>query len=493
MRRSGVLLHISSLPSPYGMGSFGRAAYDFIDFLYQSEQTFWQILPLGPTSYGDSPYQTFSAFANNPYFIDLDLLVEENLLHQDEIVSTFDSEQYVMYDKLYEERFMVLKKAFQRFNLSEYRFQQFVFDQRRWLYDYALFMALKVYHQGQSWESWSEELRLRNPETIAYYKEILQEDILFYQFLQFKAYEQYLNLKKYANDKGIKLIGDMPIYVSYDSADVWANPDYFYLDAKRLPIEVAGVPPDNFSKDGQLWGNPLYNWDHMKQNDYAWWVDRVQSSMELFDMIRIDHFIGFQNYFAIPYGHKTAVLGSWKKGPGIDLFHVIKRQLGDVNIIAEDLGVITDDVRRLLKSTGFPGMKLLQFAFDSREESDYIPHLYERNVIAYTGTHDNETTAEWFTKLPEKDLTYCLNYINHASGNPVDSLIKATLACVADTAIIPMQDWLSLGKEARMNIPSTTGNNWKWRLKSSELNDNLLNKMKSFTLLYGRGYHGKRG
>ncbi|HRX45087.1 MAG TPA: 4-alpha-glucanotransferase, partial [Acholeplasmataceae bacterium] len=235
MRRSGVLLHISSLPSPYGMGSFGKAAYDFIDFLYQSEQTFWQILPLGPTSYGDSPYQTFSAFANNPYFIDLDLLIEENLLHQDEIVSTFDSEQYVMYDKLYEERFIVLKKAFQRFNLLDYKFQQFVFDQRRWLYDYALFMALKVYHQGQSWESWAEELRLRNPETMAYYKELLQEDILFYQFLQFKAYEQYLNLKKYANSKGIKLIGDMPIYVSYDSADVWANPDYFYLDAKRLP------------------------------------------------------------------------------------------------------------------------------------------------------------------------------------------------------------------------------------------------------------------
>lgn len=493
MRRSGVLLHISSLPSPYGMGSFGQAAYDFIDFLHQSEQTYWQILPLGPTSYGDSPYQTFSAFANNPYFIDLDFLVKEGLLSHEDIASHFHSDRYVEYDKLYEERFNVLKKAYHRFNLNDYRFQQFVFEHRRWLFDYALFMALKVYHQGASWESWHEDIRMRKQETLDHFKELLKDDILFYQFLQFKAYDQYASLKAYANQKGVKMIGDMPIYVSYDSADVWANPEYFYLDGKRMPIEVAGVPPDNFSKDGQLWGNPLYDWDKLKMDHYAWWVDRVRSSVELFDMIRIDHFIGFQNFFAIPFGHKTAVLGEWKKGPGIELFEVIKKELGDVNIIAEDLGVITEDVRKLLKKTGFPGMKLLQFAFDSREESDYIPHLYERNSIAYTGTHDNETTAQWFEKLPQKDLEYCLSYINHQTGNPVDSLIKATLSCVADIAIIPMQDWLSLGSEARMNIPSTTGSNWKWRMVNRELNDNLLKKMKSFTLLYGRGYHGKRG
>lgn len=493
MRRSGVLLHISSLPSPYGMGSFGQAAYDFIDFLHQSEQTYWQILPLGPTSYGDSPYQTFSAFANNPYFIDLDFLVKEGLLSHEDIVSHFHSDRYVEYDKLYEERFNVLKKAYHRFNLNDYRFQQFVFEHRRWLFDYALFMALKVYHQGASWESWHEDIRMRKQETLDHFKELLKDDLLFYQFLQFKAYDQYASLKAYANQKGVKMIGDMPIYVSYDSADVWANPEYFYLDGKRMPIEVAGVPPDNFSKDGQLWGNPLYDWDKLKMDHYAWWVDRVRSSVELFDMIRIDHFIGFQNFFAIPFGHKTAVLGEWKKGPGIELFEVIKKELGDVNIIAEDLGVITEDVRKLLKKTGFPGMKLLQFAFDSREESDYIPHLYERNSIAYTGTHDNETTAQWFEKLPQKDLEYCLSYINHQTGNPVDSLIKATLSCVADIAIIPMQDWLSLGSEARMNIPSTTGSNWKWRMVNRELNDNLLKKMKSFTLLYGRGYHGKRG
>jgi len=493
MRRSGVLLHISSLPSPYGMGSFGKAAYNFVDKLYQAEQTYWQILPLGPTSYGDSPYQTFSAFANNPYFIDLDLLINEGLLSHDDIHATFYSPRYVDYKEIYEERFIVLKKAFHRFNLNDYRFQQFVFDQRRWLYDYALFMAIKVHHQGASWETWSEDLRLRKPETLAYYQEALKEDVLFYEFLQFKAFEQYQALKHYANQKGIKIVGDMPIYVSFDSADVWANPDYFYLDQKRMPIEVAGVPPDNFSKDGQLWGNPLYNWDRLRQDDYAWWVERVAVAQQQFDMIRIDHFIGFQNFFAIPYGHQTAALGMWKKGPGIDLFNVIKRQLGDVNIIAEDLGVITDDVRNLLKSTGFPGMKLLQFAFDSREESDYIPHLYERNTIAYTGTHDNETSAQWFEKLPKQDKDYCLNYINHGCGNPVDSLIKATLACVADTAIIPMQDWLSLGAEARMNIPSTTGTNWRWRMLDEEFDENLINKMKSFTLLYGRGYQAKRG
>ena len=491
MRRSGVLLHISSLPSPYGIGTFGKAAYDFVDKLHQAEQTYWQILPLGPTSYGDSPYQTFSAFANNPYFIDLDMLIQENLLLQEDIKSTFHDPRYIEYDRLYEERFDVLRKAFHRFNRSEYAYQQFIFDNRYWLYDYALFMALKVYHQGRSWEEWHEDLRHRRPETIHHYQDLLKDDIEFYQFIQYKAYQQWFQLKNYANQKGIQFVGDMPIYISYDSADVWAKPEYFYLDEQRLPIDVAGVPPDNFSKDGQLWGNPLYNWDQLKQDHYSWWIERVSSSIHLFDMIRIDHFIGFQNFYAVPYGHLTAAHGQWRKGPGIELFHAIKQALGDVNIIAEDLGVITDDVRKLLKETGFPGMKLLQFAFDSREESDYIPHRYEHNCIAYTGTHDNETTLQWFNKLPKKDLHYCLNYINHQRGHRVDSLIKATLQCPANTAIIPMQDWLHLGKEARMNIPSTTGNNWRWRMLTEDFDIDLINKMKSFTLLYGRGYHSK--
>jgi 4-alpha-glucanotransferase len=487
MRKSGILLHISSLPSNYGIGTFGKAAYEFVDFLFESKQSFWQILPLGPTSYGDSPYQTFSAFANNPYFIDLDILIKEGLLHKNEIQATFISPRYVEYKEMYDERFNILKKAFHRFDLKSPDYIKFVKQNQNWLVDYALFMAIKVHHQGASWLYWEEDLRLRDPETMKKYRTMLKEDIEFYEFLQFKAYEQWSKLKTYANNKGIMIIGDMPIYVSYDSSDVWANPKYFDLDEEKLPIHVAGVPPDNFSKDGQLWGNPLYDWKTLEKEDFKWWVDRVQSSMELFDWIRIDHFIGFQNFYSVPYGEKTAKNGEWKKGPGIKIFEVIKEKLGCVNIIAEDLGVVTPEVRKLLEKTGFPGMKLLQFAFDSREESDYIPHLYHKNLIAYTGTHDNETTKTWFKNLPKKDLEYCLNYINHqGDGSPVDSLIKATMACVADTVIIPMQDYLHLGEEGRMNIPSTTGNNWKWRLLKEELSKDLRNKIKSFTILYGR-------
>jgi 4-alpha-glucanotransferase len=413
MRKSGILLHISSLPSNYGIGSFGKTAYEFVDFLYESKQSFWQILPLGPTSYGDSPYQTFSAFANNPYFIDLDVLIKEGLLRKDEIKATFISPRYVEYKELYDERFTILKKAFHRFDLKKPEYLKFVKDNQDWLVDYALFMAIKVHHGGASWLEWEEALRLRNPETMKKYQAMLKEDIDFNEFLQFKAYEQWFKLKTYANDKGIMIIGDMPIYVSCDSSDVWANPKYFDLDNEKLPIHVAGVPPDNFSKNGQLWGNPLYDWKTLEKEDFKWWVDRVASSMQLFDWIRIDHFIGFQNFYSVPYGEKTAKNGEWKKGPGIKLFEVIKEKLGCVNIIAEDLGVITEEVRKLLEMTGFPGMKLLQFAFDSREESDYIPHLYHKNLIAYTGTHDNETTKTWFDNLPKKDLEYCLNYINH--------------------------------------------------------------------------------
>ncbi|PKK97543.1 MAG: 4-alpha-glucanotransferase [Tenericutes bacterium HGW-Tenericutes-3] len=488
MRTSGILLHISSLPSKYGIGAYGREAYQFVDFLEQTNQTYWQILPLGPTSYGDSPYQTFSAFANNPYFIDLELLVKEKLLRKSEIIARFTSPRYVDYKELYEDRFIVLKKAFHRFNQKNEHYQKFVNENIKWLNDYALFMAIKVKHGGDSWLKWEDSLRLREPSVIAEYEKLLKEDIDFYKFLQFKSYEQWFALKKYANDKGIKIIGDMPIYISYDSSDVWANPNYFDLNDQKLPNHIAGVPPDNYSSDGQLWGNPLYDWDYLENNEFKWWVDRVKSATLLFDMIRIDHFIGFQNFYSIPYGSKTAIHGVWKKGPGMKLFNVIKEKLGDVNIIAEDLGVVTEDVRKLLKETKFPGMKLLQFAFDSREESDYIPHLYTKNVIAYTGTHDNETTKTWFTKLPEKDLRYCLKYINH-SGNQskVDSLIKATLACIADTAIIPMQDYLHLGAEGRMNTPSTTGNNWRWRLLTHELNQKLKIKIKDLTILYGRG------
>jgi 4-alpha-glucanotransferase len=492
MRRSGILCHISSLPSPYGIGTFGKAAYDFIDFLVKSKQSYWQILPLGPTSYGDSPYQTFSAFANNPYFIDLDFLVEEKLIQKSDILATFKSARYVDYNDLYEERFDILRIAFQNFDQENKEYNDFLKKESYWIYDFSLFMALKLLHKGQSWLHWEDNIRLRDEKTLNHYRKLLKDDIEFYQFLQFKSYQQWFNLKTYANMHEIEIIGDMPIYVSYDSSDVWANPKMFDLDQNRLPLHVAGVPPDNYALDGQLWGNPLYNWEVLEKNNFSWWVKRVQSSMELFDMIRIDHFIGFVNFFSITYGEKTARNGIWKKGPGKIFFDVIKKELGDVNIIAEDLGVLTDDVRKLVKETGFPGMKLLQFAFDSREENDYIPHSYPKNVIAYTGTHDNQTTASWFDELPEEDRKYCLEYINHQGiGSPVDSLIKTTLACVADTAIIPIQDYLHLKDEGRMNIPSTLGNNWRWRLIKTEINDKLANKIKSFTELYGRVYEKK--
>ncbi len=486
MRKAGILMHISSLPSPYGIGSYGQVAFEFVDFLHASGQTCWQLLPLGPTSYGDSPYQTFSAFANNPYFIDLDLLIEQGLLRKNEARTSGDNPLYVDYESLYKDRFRVLKKAFLRFDQSDELYQQFLRDEAQWLDDYALFMSIKHAHGGDSWLYWGDAIRLKEPQVIRNLQEQLKEEIEFHKFMQFEAGKQYQALKIYANARGISIIGDMPIYVSYDSSDVWAHPDMFDLDEKNLPNEVAGVPPDNYSSNGQLWGNPLYKWDDMKAKGYQWWIERVRHSAKLFDMIRIDHFIGFVNYFAVKYGEKTAVNGVWRKGPGDDLFDAIKSQIKGVHIIAEDLGVVTPPVRAALKRTGFPGMKLLQFAFDARESSEYLPYFYERNVIAYTGTHDNMTTKTWFKSLPKEDLSFCLKYINHTSGSRVDSLIKATLACVADTAIIPIQDYLHLGKEARMNIPSTLGGNWVWRVNKEDLTESLSTKIKSFTCLYGR-------
>ncbi|MFP4187170.1 MAG: 4-alpha-glucanotransferase [Acholeplasmataceae bacterium] len=486
MRRSGILMHVSSLPSPYGIGTFGKKAYDFVDFLIETKQTYWQILPIGPTSYGDSPYQTFSAFAYNPYFIDLDFLVRDGLLAKDEILSSHSTDRYVDYGKLYEERFLVLEKAFERFDPSDADYARFLEANSFWLDDYCLFMALKNERKGASWISWEKPLRMRKESALAKARRDLKESIAFHRFLQYIAATQWQTLKAYANGHGVSIIGDMPIYVSYDSSDVWANPSLFDLDDELVPNHIAGVPPDSFSDDGQVWGNPLYDWDLMAERDYAWWVERLRSASELFDRVRIDHFIGFQNYFSIEYGAKTAKDGVWHKGPGIELFRAIKKELGDVDIIAEDLGVVTEDVKRLREKAGFPGMKLLQFAFDAREESDYLPHCYTRDTVVYTGTHDNETSKSWLEHLPKRDRKYCLDYINHTGKNPVDSLIKATLLSVSDTAIIPIQDYLNLGEEGRMNHPSTLGNNWRWRLVESDLTTGVKKKIRYFTELYGR-------
>lgn len=486
MRKSGVLCHISSLPSSYGIGTFGQSAYDFVDFLVSSKQSFWQILPLGPTSYGDSPYQTFSAFALNPYFIDLEMLVLEKLIEKKDIISTFENPRFIEYHHLYLERYEILNKAFNNFKPTK-AYEDFLEKHKHWLFDYSLFMALKLFYQGQSWLNWDEKIRSREAETLNYYVELLKKDIEFYQFLQFKAYQQWFNLKSYANKHHVQIIGDMPIYVSYDSSDVWANPEMFDLDENKKPNNVAGVPPDYFAKDGQLWGNPLYNWDHLEKNNFSWWIDRIASDTFLFDYIRIDHFIGFVNYFSITYGEKTARKGVWKKGPGKKLFDVIKAKLGDAHIIAEDLGVLNEHVRDLIKQTGFPGMKVLQFAFDAKEESDYLPHLYTENVVVYTGTHDNQTTASWFKTLTKEDLRYCCDYINYQGvGSPVDSLIKLALASIAQTAVIPIQDYLHLTDEARMNTPSTKSNNWRWRLLETDLTKDLSQKIKKLSQLYGR-------
>lgn len=486
MRKAGVLLHISSLPSKYGIGSFGKAAYEFVDFLESTYQTYWQILPLGPTSYGDSPYQTFSAFAMNPYFIDLDILVTEKLLKRQEIIDSETEPKAVDFARLYDERFLVLKLAFDRFDLNDIYFKEFIRNEGYWLHDYALFMAIKSNHDDVSWTMWPDDLKFRRQDAINHAKQTYESTINFHYFLQYQAYKQWFELKNYANSKGIEIIGDMPIYVALDSSDVWTKPQYYQLNDNLEPTLIAGVPGDNFSPDGQLWGNPLYRWDILEREDFKWWIDRVHSNTSMFDVLRIDHFIGFVHYFGIPFGDLSAKNGKWYEGPGYKLFEAIHRHLGPRNIIAEDLGMITDEVRALIKKTGYPGMKLLQFAFDAREASDYLPHTYHQNVVAYTGTHDNETTAQWFKNLNHRDLKYALDYINHDRGSKTDSLIKATLATVANTAIIPMQDYLNLGEAARFNVPSTLGGNWVWRLIPGEIDRLTRNKMRRFTKLYGR-------
>ena len=485
MRESGILLHVSSLPSKYGIGSFGKEAYKFVDLLVETKQTYWQILPIGPTSYGDSPYQSFSSNALNPYFIDLDILVEEGLITKKDIIDSTYGDK-IDYGKLYEERYIVLKKAFNKFNYNDHLFQNFLNEHGWWVNDYALFMAVKKSFDDVSLIEWPSEVRNRVPEVIEDLKIKHLEETKFQLFMQYKAYQQYFNLKNYANHRGIKIFGDIPIYVSYDSSDVWVNPRYFQLDDDNKPTHVAGVPPDNFSADGQLWGNPLYNWDNLEHDGFNWWINRIRAQAHLFNTLRIDHFIGFVNYFSIPANDKTAKNGEWKKAPGSRLFRTIRDRLGHLDIIAEDLGVITDEVVALLNETGFPGMKLLQFAFDSREASNYLPHFYHENTIAYTGTHDNETTKQWLQKLPKADLDYCLAYINSNLDDGVNALVKETLKSVSRIAIIPMQDYLELGSEARMNIPSTLGNNWQWRLDKKYKTKEVTNKIAYFTKITSR-------
>ncbi len=491
MRTSGILMPVFSLPSPYGIGTLGKEAYEFIDFLEKAGQSYWQILPLNPTNYGDSPYQSFSSSAGNPYFIDLDILSRESLLLPEEYenIDFGDNPFSIDYAKLYENRGRVLKTAFSRFK-PQSDYEEFCKAQDYWLNEYALFMALKDSFGGKAWYEWEDSIRLRNADALAKAREELKEEIEFHKFVQFKFFSQWQNIKTYANKKGIKIIGDMPIYVAFDSADVWSNTKQFDLDQNLTPNCVAGTPPDAFSKDGQLWGSPLYNWEYMKNEEkpFSFWVNRLKSAFSIYDVIRIDHFRGFESYYAIKYGAKTAKDGVWKKGPDMKLFDALKKEFGDeLPIIAEDLGFLTPQVKKLLKDSGFPGMKVLQFAFDSREDSDYLPHNYIKNCIVYTGTHDNDTVIGWTKSAAPDDVAMAEEYLGAKANEGFNwAFIRAAMMSVADTAIFMMPDFIGLGSEGRINTPSTLGENWKWRIDKSCINDWLAKIIYDMTALYGR-------
>lgn len=490
MRASGVLLPITSLPSKYGIGCFSKEAFEFIDGLVEAGQSRWQVLPLGPTGYGDSPYQPFSTFAGNPYFVDLETLIEEGLLKKEECKEKHwgGSDRYVDYSSVYNARYDVLRLAFGRF-VPDAAYEEFCEQEKNWLDDYCLFMALKNSQNGALWTTWDEKLRTRDEEALDTKREELENEILFFRFIQFKFDQQWKKVKAYANKNGIKIIGDLPIYVSLDSADAWANPQLFQMDEENLPSAVAGCPPDAFSETGQLWGNPLYDWDYHKKTGYAWWIARMKRSLEMYDTVRIDHFRGFAAYYSIPAGDTTAMGGHWEKGPGIDLFDAIKEALGEIDVIAEDLGTLDQPVFDLLDATGYPGMKVLQFAFDSGSSNMYLPHNYKKNCVVYTGTHDNTTTKRWYYELSTATRNYTKAYLNNYN-RPWEEIswdfIRAAIASVADLSVIPMPDLLSCGSEGRINHPSTTGNNWKWRMLDGEFTEEIKERLHMLTETFDR-------
>ena len=494
-RAAGILLPINSLPSKYGIGCFSKSAYAFVDWLKDAGQTFWQILPVCPTSYGDSPYQSFSTFAGNPYFISLEALIEEGVLTKEECdsVDFGETTHDTNYEKLYYGRYPLLRKAYERSDISRNpAYQQFISENGWWLNDYALFMALKNFFGGKSWNEWPEDIRLRYGYALDYYNRELYFDIEFQKYMQFKFMEQYKALKTYANERGIKIIGDIPIYVAMDSADTWANPQLFQLDEQNVPTAVAGCPPDAFAADGQMWGNPLYRWDYHKQTGYQWWLSRLWYVFQLYDVTRIDHFRGFDEYYSIPYGNKTAAGGHWEKGPGIDLFRTVEANLGWHEVIAEDLGYVTNSVRQLVRDSKFPGMKVLEFAFDSRDTgsaNDYLPHNYIENCVVYTGTHDNETVMGWFGCITKEEMQMVRDYLcdQHTPKKYLyKSFIALAMRSAAKSCIIPMQDWLGLDNSCRTNQPSTLGTNWRWKVSEEQLSDELKEEILAYTKRYGR-------
>ncbi|MCI8910735.1 MAG: 4-alpha-glucanotransferase [Oscillibacter sp.] len=491
MKRScGVLLPVSALPSPCGIGTLGKDAYAFVDFLEKAGQSWWQMLPVGPTSYGDSPYQSFSTYAGNPYFVDLETLCEDGLLTEEELAADWGGDPgRVDYEKIYQNRFRLLQKATERgWERDAEKVKTFTEKNAGWLPDYALFMALKRHFGMRAWTEWEDEdIRLHRPEAVERYRRELSEDVRLFLYIQYLFFLQWEKLRAYAHEKGIGIIGDLPIYVAMDSADVWAEPQSFQLDEQNRPKEVSGVPPDYFSADGQLWGNPLYDWDALRADGYGWWIRRIDGAAKLYDILRIDHFRGLESYWAVPAGEETARNGHWVQGPGMDLVRVLKNWFPDILFIAEDLGFLTPEVRQLLKDSEFPGMKVLEFAFDSREPSDYLPHTYPLNCVCYVGTHDNTPIIAWKEEADPEDVALAVRYLglNDQEGFHW-GMIRGGQSSVAELFVAQMQDYLGLGAEARMNTPGKLGGNWQWRLLPGQLTEDLASRMAETARMYGR-------
>ena len=490
MRASGILMHITSLPGPYGVGTMGKEAFRFVDFMKDAGQKYWQILPLTPTGYGDSPYQSCSTYAGNPYLIDLDKLIEDGLLEKSEVaeISWNVQEDKTDFGLLYNNREKVLRLAYGRFAGGE-KFEAFCQENSRWLADFSLFMALKGKYGGKPWYEWDRALKFREPNALWDVRHELADEIRFYSFVQYLFQCQWEQLRAYAAEADIKIIGDVPIYVPLDSADVWSNPELFQLDAELAPTAVAGCPPDAFTADGQLWGNPLYRWDVMEKNGFAWWKTRLAAAEKRYDVVRFDHFRGFEAYWAVPYGDKTARGGKWCKGPDKAFIEAIQKGLPNLKLIAEDLGFLTQEVLDLRDGSGLPGMKVLEFAFDSREPSDYLPHNYPANSVCYTGTHDNMTMRQWFDTAAPEAVEYATEYMALTEQEGlVWGVIRTAMSSVSDLCIVQMQDYLDLGADARMNFPGTQTNaNWTWRMLPDQTTDELAKKIRRLTVLYGRG------
>lgn len=490
-RTSGILMPISALPSPYGIGTLGKCAYAFIDFLKASGQTYWQLLPVGPTGYGNSPYSSFSSFAGNPYYIDLDMLIQDGLLDQAQVQSVDwggDPER-IDYSKIYANRFTVLRLAYDRGREQYAReFAQFCRESSHWLDSYTLYMAVKAENRMQSWQQWQDEdIRMHRPEAVARYEESLQEEIAFYKFLQFLFFRQWDALRCYAKEKGIAFIGDVPIYVAMDSADVWSEPQYFQLDEQHTPIEIAGVPPDYFTEDGQLWGNPLYDYKTMEKDGYSWWIRRIDGAGKLYDVIRIDHFRGFESYWAVPNGASTAKDGAWKAGPGMNLVGILTSRFADMDFIAEDLGCITQKVRKLLAYSSLPGMKVLEFAFDPDEDSDYLPHNCTANSVCYLGTHDNDTVTGWLNSIHDREKEFAADYMHITIEEGWNwGMIRTGMATASRLFVVQMQDVLELPTQCRMNTPGNPEGNWQWRLQDTALSAKLAQKLRHYTQIYRR-------